>query len=72
MMKIILLQLLQVGSGSLEKSRGSDRPKINGSDRILIPAFFQGVLMQPERSVHRPQPAAPVQKRGFGRLPGQM
>ena len=31
--------LLQVGSGSAEKSTGSGRPKINGSDRlrILIP-----------------------------------
>ena len=32
--------LLQVGSGSVEKSTGSGGPKINGSDRIgiLIPA----------------------------------
>ena len=29
--------LLQVGSGSGEKSHGSGWPKINGSDRILIP-----------------------------------
>jgi len=31
--------LLQVGSGSgsVEKSTGSGGPKINGSDRILIP-----------------------------------
>ena len=33
--------LLQVGSGSVEKSTGSGRQKINGSDwiRILIPAL---------------------------------
>ena len=29
--------LLQVGSGSDEKSNGSGRPKINESDRILTP-----------------------------------
>ena len=28
--------LLQVGSGSVEKSTGSGGPKINGSDRIRI------------------------------------
>ena len=28
--------LLQVGSGSGEKSTGSGGPKINGSDRVLI------------------------------------
>ena len=32
--------LLQVGSGSAEKSTGFGGPKINGYDRILIPAKF--------------------------------
>ena len=34
--------LLQVGSGSVEKSTGSGGPKINGSDRIriVIPVFY--------------------------------
>ena len=38
--------LLQVGSGSLsnEKSTGSGGPKINGSDRILIPEKMRNSL----------------------------
>ena len=38
--------LLQVGSGSVEKSTGSGSggPKINGSIRILIPGFESGYL----------------------------
>ena len=32
--------LLQVGSGSDEKSTGSGGSKINGSDRILIPGYM--------------------------------
>ena len=34
--------LLQVGSGSVEKSTGSGRPKITGSDRIRIRILIPG------------------------------
>jgi len=39
--------LLKVGSGSgsVEKSTGSGGPKINGSDRILIPQLFRRLLL---------------------------
>ena len=40
--KIFINALLQVGSGSVEKSNGSGGPNINGSDRIriLIPELY--------------------------------
>ena len=49
--------LLQVGSGSVEKSTGSGGPKITGSDRIriLIPANEEeNVLSESEVSAYFP------------------
>ena len=37
--------LLQEGSGSDEKSTGSGGPKINGSDRILIPDIMYNTIV---------------------------
>ena len=49
--------LLQVGSGSFEKSPGSGGPKINGSDRIriLIPVLII-TKCSPSPSLHQPRP----------------
>ena len=41
----LLNPLLQVGSGSVEKSTGSGGLKINGSDRILIPGVMSSPLI---------------------------